>query len=347
MAIQIFKAPQADPLAKLANAVDVAKNIYGIYTNSQTLDMARQKAEEEKNSPVKKYQEQVATRGMANDTAANDPNSPETKAARDVGRATILAWEKTGPFKPDASGNGPLSNFKSSIDNMTAAQIEKQLGSDSSLFKTVAAANTAEERSALLKSIATSKASEAGGKEQNKTYDKVTNQLEQMRGNPALQQAEKDIYASEKANTLATMYGDPNKLTQPQVNLLVSEVGKIAQGGSPSMHELDGLTPSTVTGALATAYGRLNNEPTPANAAAFVKQLQDYSKGVKKDAQKVINDKYGRVINSYKSRLTDEQNQNLKSNYLDRFNQETEAPKGSGPGGVLGFEEFLKAKGSM
>jgi hypothetical protein len=132
-------------------------------------------------------------------------------------------------------------------------------------------------------------------------------------------QAEKDIYASDKADSLANMYGDPNKLSKPQVQLLASEIGKIASGGVSSQHELESITPDSLSGRMSVIVSKLTNEPTPANAAAFVKQYQDYTKALRGDAQKVINDKYGRVIETSKKDLSDDQYNDLKDNYLNRF----------------------------
>lgn len=143
--------------------------------------------------------------------------------------------------------------------------------------------------------------------------------LESARGNPAAAQAERDLYSAQKADTLANLYGDPNKLSMPQVRLLAQEVGKIAAGGVSSQHELEGITPNSLMGRLSGVVSNLTNSPTPANAAAFVKQYQDYTKALKNDAQKVIQDKYGRIIESRKHQLSPDDYTSLKTQYLDRF----------------------------
>lgn len=153
--------------------------------------------------------------------------------------------------------------------------------------------------------------------------------LESARGNPAAAQAERDIYSAQKADSLANLYGDPNKLSPQQVKLLASELAKIAQGGVPNMTELQGLTPNTLMSKFATVWGNLSNHPTPANAAAFVKQYQDYTHALTKDAQKVIKDKYGRVIESAKKQIGDDNYDQLKTQYLDRFKSEEQSSKGS------------------
>lgn len=143
--------------------------------------------------------------------------------------------------------------------------------------------------------------------------------LESARGNPAVAQAQRDYYSAQKAESLMNMYGDPNKLSQAQVNLLTQEVSKIASGGVPSMHELEGLSPNTLQGKMSKVYSSLINEPTPANAAAFVKQYHDYTSALSKDAKKTIAEKYGRVLESRKAQLGDDNYATLKQQYLDPY----------------------------
>lgn len=155
----------------------------------------------------------------------------------------------------------------------------------------------------------------------------TTQLLEGARGQPAAQQAEKDIYAASKVNSLANMYGDPNKLSQSQVKLLAQEVGKIAAGGSSTQSELEGITPNTLTGRMSQFVTNLTNDPTPANAAAFVKQYKQYSDALVGDARKVIKDRYGRILESRKSTLDPDDADVLQKQYIDRFTNEDEQAK--------------------
>jgi hypothetical protein len=104
-------------------------------------------------------------------------------------------------------------------------------------------------------------------------------------------------------------------------------VGKIANGGSSSMHELEGLDPKTLQSKFAGVWQRLVNEPTSANAGAFTKQYTDYADALTKDAQKVISDKYGRIIQTNKDRLAPEAQKHLEDNYLNRFKPEVATAK--------------------
>lgn len=156
---------------------------------------------------------------------------------------------------------------------------------------------------------------------QNQSMQQTVQLLESARGNPAVGQAEKDIYAVNKLDSLVNLYGDPNKLNPAQVQLVATEVAKIASGGVPSIHELQGLNPSTISSGLAKLAQTVTNKPTPANAGAFVKAMQDYGVSLKKDAQSVIQDKYGRVIESKRRSLTPEDYQSLNDQYISRFSE--------------------------
>lgn len=156
------------------------------------------------------------------------------------------------------------------------------------------------------------------------SYQQTVNMLETARGNPAVAQAQKDLYAAKKASSLVNLYGDPNKLSQQQVGMLVNEVGKIASGGVPSMHELDSISPGTLEGSLSKVWGQLSNDPTPANAAAFVNQYQDYAKALSRDARETIAEKYTRVIEAKKGSITPDEYSTLKKQYLAPLNKASE-----------------------
>lgn len=144
--------------------------------------------------------------------------------------------------------------------------------------------------------------------------------LQSARGNPAVQKAENDIYSAKKANSLAALYPDPNKMPKQMVNLYVEELGKIAQGGSATEGTLQGLTPDTLNGALKSAYSKLKNEPTGANAGAFIKQYQDYANSVAGDAKDTLKQNYQGIIESKKPWLTPGSYNTLNQQFLGRLN---------------------------
>lgn len=161
--------------------------------------------------------------------------------------------------------------------------------------------------------------------------------LETSRGNPAAQQAERDLYAAAKANSLVSLYPDPNKMPQQQVQLLVQELGKIASGGTPTMHELDGLTPNTLTGKLASQYSRLVDKPTAANAGAFIQEYQRYSNALSYDAQNEVKNRYSRILESKRPTLSRSEYDNLKQQYMGRFSGDDAMTKYKGKIVTKGF----------
>lgn len=167
-----------------------------------------------------------------------------------------------------------------------------------------------------------------GGHKEDTFFNQTQQLLESARGNPAAAQAERDIYAATKAKSLMNLMGDPNNLSNQMVNLLHQELAKIATGGVPSQHELEGLDSGALKGKLAGVYQVFSNKPTPANAGAFLKQYDQYANALTGDAQKFIKDKYGRILESRRNRLGERNYGDFKQQYLDRFlNEAKEAPQ--------------------
>lgn len=194
------------------------------------------------------------------------------------------------------------------------------------------------ERTRILQQNADSKTDKSGNKAndaQAKVYNALAGQLESTRSSsPAVSQAEKDLYASDKIHTLierSAPDGDLNKLGDAQVNTLIMEVAKMASGGQASEAELHALKPDAVPGRFAKLWGQYANEPTAANAGKFIQQYVDYADGLRSDAQEVIKDRYGRMINAKKSQLTPEQVKDLEDNYINRFEAKNQKKSSAAP----------------
>lgn len=269
--------------------------------------------------PVEKYQEQI-------ENQKNDPNSQVSQAYREVygkvmGTAANPKWSASdiGTTMPALEKYMQAQQLAQSRTQMMQDKLQaqaQQKEQDRELKRTLASEKN-ETQAQAKKDAADKKTSDT----QDKALMQTQTLLESARGNPAAAQAEKDLYSVQKANSLINMYGDPDKLSPQQVNLLVSEVSKIATGGVPTGHEQEALQPGTVASKVARLYSQMANDPTPANAGAFIKQFQDYNNALAKDAQHVIQDKYGRVIESRKKQLGDDNYQSLQDNYINRFKQ--------------------------
>ena len=73
-----------DPLEKLANAVSIAKSVYGIYADSKTLDQAL--ADKAKSKEVQDLQLKKLQREESQASEDDNPNSPLMKSIREAAR---------------------------------------------------------------------------------------------------------------------------------------------------------------------------------------------------------------------------------------------------------------------
>lgn len=311
-------------IAGLARAGGTLANGYG---SGNSGDKAAYDAlDQDANAPVQnvlnqqKSEDQALSQGEK--IAADDPNSQQSKAVQ-----TTIARLYPGKFTPDQ------------LSKVAASQAQDVLFKPLELDEKIQSAQNLKAQALADRSQKAKQATDdRAAKTQEAAMSHTIDQLESARGNPAVQQAEKDIYASSKVNSLANLYGDPNNLNPQMVKMLVAEVGKIASGGQASEAELNYITPNTLSGKLAGVWQQLSNSPSPANAAAFIKQYQDYANSLTKDAQAVIKDKYGRIIDSRANMLGSENVDTLNKKYINRFdsasNQSGSGPK-TPPGSVV------------
>ena len=241
-------------------------------------------------------QNQASAQQLGQLMANSDENSSISSTARDI-------------LKQAAKSAQMNINIP---DNLTAAQAEKLMpGIENMANRRVQMQNALMMKQMMMGNQQATK--------QNQMLGQTQQLLESARGNPAAQQAERDLYSADKAKSLINLYGDPDKLSPQMVNTLVAEVAKISGGGAPTLEGMKALTPDTLSSQLAGVKQKLLNEPTPANAGAFVKQYGDYIDKLKDDAKKVISDKYGRIIESRKGQLSPENYGALQDQYLNRF----------------------------
>lgn len=261
---------------------------------------------EDLNTKVKLGQESLKSASLSEEVkkqlAKGDPQSDISKVGRTIAQQAADS-AKLNIKIPDGISMTELEKLVPGIENMA----NRRLQQDTLLASKQASSENQK----------TTKANQALGQTQQL--------LESARGNPAAQQAERDLYSASKAKSLINLYGDPNKLSPEMVATLVSEVAKISGGGAPTLEGMKALTPDTLNSKLARAKEFLMNKPSAASAGQFIKQYEDYVDKLTDDAKKVIKDKYGRIIESRKNALGDEGYQSLKDTYLNRF----ESPEGA------------------
>lgn len=307
--------PDGTPVVNKAGLMSqyAPQNPKGALDLSQSMtknDLEMSKAQIE---TLKAQHEQAADIAMSVPT---DPNTPmEVKqAAYTAARQRAIQAKLPGAAESPEQYIGDNPMKQAQLHTMTAQQQFAQQNSDRDYQIKSQHEKTYE------KDIGERRQAQATAKEST-ALQQTSQALMTARGDGAYQQANKDLYNVTKANTLANLYGDPDKLSSQQVNLLVSELGKIATGGVPSMHELDGLTPGTLTGKMAAQWSKLSNDPTPANAGEFVKQYQSYANAIGDDAKKFMIDRDKRVLDTQRSRIGEANYKNLSDIHLKRFDQ--------------------------
>ena len=276
-------------------------------------------------APVQDVQEKIAMQ-------QNDPNSSVSKVARDY-------YKSKGINVPDSTSYSDISKvapfylkddaLKNAIKKVTMQQQganQRNANTQSAEDKRAANKLAIEKQ----KADAMQKAAE-GNKElkgqanQDRALQQTKQMLESARGNPAAAQAEKDLYSVDKINSLYKLYPNIDKMPDAQVGLVAQEIAKVATGGVPPGHGIDAVKPNTPESRLQKFFGQLQNHPNGANLGAYLKELKKYGDTLHNDAQKVIQDKYGRVIESSKKQLGDDNYKMLQDQYLNRFNT-SEAP---------------------
>jgi len=133
-------------------------------------------------------------------------------------------------------------------------------------------------------------------------------------------------------------------MSSAEVQLYATEIAKMASGGTPSIHELAGLNPSTVPKTLAEAAQKAMNHPTGAQAGEFLQRFKEYGDSLATEAKKVITDRYGRVIESSRGRIGEQNYQTLQQQYINRFNNPEDSQQGA-PGGGGGKPQSVIQNG--
>lgn len=258
------------------------------------------------------------------DFQKQDPNSSYSKGLRDYfknklgieirGDASAAELEKIHPLvvrQFEAESN--RESLKQQKANELAYRKEKDTA-DRQIRKDAIGAK-AEEKA--------DKATETKTKAQSKAKQEAINFLESSRNTPDVRQAMLDKYNIGKAE-LIMKDKDLNNLSSQEVELLVSEIGKIARGGVPTKDELKALSPSTLSGQLSKEWSKLSNKPTSLNAGAFLKRYQAYLLELKKNASDVVSKKVKRVIQAKKREMGQEDYDDLQTVYKDMLSSEDE-----------------------
>lgn len=268
------------------------------------------------NEPLTKYDDlrNLAAQPIKDREALLKDN--EDKAKRDPNSELSQMQRETVVDMMNKMGRRQLAD-NIMAKNLSAKQLEDAFG-QVGITSMLTHHEASETRKAIAEQNALMRQSmlrEAQAKEQDRSAQKVQSLLESARGQPDVSQALKDKYAISKANDLSNRYSDPNKMTNQEVNLLVSELGKVATGGVPNHTELQGLTPDTLKTKFGSIVSKLTSNPTPANAGSFVKMYKNYLNDIGNSANQILEKKVTRILETNKKHIGEENYNNFKEQY--------------------------------
>lgn len=182
------------------------------------------------------------------------------------------------------------------------------------------------------KSVSDSKAADT----ETKMFLKAKQDLEQLRGNPGLQIAQRNLLLAQNAVSALGPYAhNPDKAPSDIQSLFSIEEAKMASGGVPQKEELQAISDPTLYKDVANLVSRIKNVPQGAGQGAFLGNHVRYVNELRDNSMKLIERTYNRKLSDWKSRLGAEDYNTLKQNmqsYLDDFKNEGLQTK-SGPDG--------------
>lgn len=174
-----------------------------------------------------------------------------------------------------------------------------------------------------------------------------------FRGDNAAQQANANLTAVRNAKAIINAYPDLNQMPQDQVNLLRTEMAKIAGGGSATAHGTSELgTPTFISGLQKVlSYGE--NDPKGAQLGSFLKNNVNYLNDLEKNNQEVVDPRHIRkfggtlqaIKNQNKKQEFEEENPDDYALYLDsqKSNKEKmsniKSGKGLVPAGLVNTQQ--------
>lgn len=154
-------------------------------------------------------------------------------------------------------------------------------------------------------------------------YDQNLNQaqtqLEQSRGNKALNNSKETIRRVDNALAIINRYPNPDDIPKNLASIVTSDLGTIVNGGVMGEHGYKELANDTLWSGLAKRYEDVANKPTGANLGAFIKQNRQILEELKDNAEKSVYDYHKRLLVPKQKMLRPEDFETLKGQYLDPY----------------------------
>ena len=333
--------------AQIGNALANMFNPGGAEGNAQFFgnmrgDAARdlQNAEGNREDLIKNY---MLQQKQATDTHARslmDPNSPESMAIKN---AYIRMFPKMfqkpvlgadGKPMMDAQGNPMTELDTHALDPLGGGDVQAQLSKPMELkskademleaakLRGTIAAEGSRNRKAqqdindqLRYDAADAKSAQA----KNKAYADLVDKVQGSRTPQDVQQARAASKAIKSAQDLINQYPDLDTMPKEQVQLLNSEISKVAQGGVPTEGEMKGMDPHTVQSRWQGFLASVEGKPTGAQLRGFIQQNQRYLAGLKNVNDNIVNDFVRKEYHGRRNQMDPMDQEEFMRDYSDAF----------------------------
>lgn len=169
--------------------------------------------------------------------------------------------------------------------------------------------------------------------DQNALYTKLTDKIDNFRGDKAAQQASVNLLSADNALKLVNKYADLNQMSTKDYNLLVDELGKIATGGVPGVHTQESIAASTLESKWSEFTSTVGGKPSPAQLGEFIKNNVEYLHDLRETSQDLVDAHNMKSFNGLKRQLDDEHIKNFQEDFPDLWARELarKAKKGAAP----------------
>ena len=287
--------------------------------------------------PVKQLEEQIQMQKY-------DPNSDTSKSFRqylakfggkdvaDLGNISAADATQIAPmaFKQfeaqQAQTTATLNRNATNQERLQAAQIAADSRRD-----------VAQERADTARMMNADRAERAAQSKEDK--DKASNEKQQatvarnvdqslygFRQPTDVKQARMDFLNANKGLNTISAYeklpGGTDSMDIQMVGNLRDEVQKIAQSGAPTEGGINKFDPRTWSGDLASAWQRVANKPSGANAGAFIKKYKDYFSTMQETTGGLVNSYNQSILQNNKKHMDpDDYDQRVNSEYVAPYNK--------------------------
>lgn len=166
------------------------------------------------------------------------------------------------------------------------------------------------------------KATAQQAKQQGDMFVKANTDINQMRGNKALQNAQElqRLAANAKAITNMDQYrNNPDAMPPGMIALLNDEVSKIAQGGVASQGTIEGISDPTLRASFSKLVQQVTNTPQGMGQGKFIANKMKYLDDLDAGANNLIRATFERKLSNWAPHLASADVQNLRSNFENEY----------------------------